>query len=88
MWNINEDAYWEHVREEREAPSKYADPYQEQEYLFLCEEIEKLEEKYGCSMDKLCEGDLEDIVHEMRGIIPESASYDSGFECIVYRFYA
>lgn len=88
MWLIpNEDEYWERVREQREAPSKYAKPYLEQEYLFLDDEIEELEEKYGCSMEELYEGDLEDIVLEMKGIVPESASYDSGMTCIVYKFY-
>lgn len=87
MWHIDEDAYWERVREEREAPSKYAEPYLEREYLFLDDEIEGLEEKYGCSLEELYEGDLEDIVLEMRGIVPESAEYDSSSLCIVYRFY-
>lgn len=88
MWMIpNEDEYWERVREEREAPSKYAEPYLEEETLFLDEEIEEIERKYGCSMEELYEGDLEDIVQEMRGIVPESARYDSSFECIVYKFY-
>lgn len=88
MWMIpNEDEYWERVREERGAPSKYAEPYLEEETLFLDDEIEQLEEKYGCSMGELYEGDLEDIVQEMRGIVPESARYDGCLECIVYKFY-
>ena len=88
MWMIpNEDEYLERVREELEAPSKYAEPYLEEETLFLDEEIEQLEEKYGCRMEELYEGDLEEIVLEMRGIVPETARYDSCFDCIVYKYY-
>lgn len=86
MCFIDEDAYWERVREYQEA-QKCNEPYLEEETLFLDEEIEEIERKYGCPMEELYEGDLDDIVQEMRGIVPEYARYDSSFECIVFKFY-
>ena len=83
MWLIpNEDEYWERVRESLEAPRK-----SEEGTLFLDDDIEELEKKYGCSIEKLYEGDLEEIVLEKEGIVPESARYDPQFDCIVYKYY-
>lgn len=56
MWLIpNEDEYWEHVRESLEAPRKNEEPYLEEGTLFLDDEIEELEKKYGCSIEELYE---------------------------------
>ena len=58
VWLIpNEDEYWEHVRESLEAPRKNEEPYLEEGTLFLDDEIEELEKKYGCSIEELYEGD-------------------------------
>lgn len=52
MWLIpNEDEYWERVRESLEAPRKSEEPYLEEGTLFLDDEIEELEKKYGCSIE-------------------------------------
>lgn len=45
MWGINEDEYWERVRESLEAPRKNEEPYLEEGTLFLDDEIEELEKK-------------------------------------------
>lgn len=66
MWGINEDEYWERVRESLEAPRKNEEPYLEEGTLFLDDEIEELEKKYGCSIGELYEGDLEEIVLKKR----------------------
>lgn len=88
VWLIpNEDEYWEHVRESLEAPRKNEEPYLEEGTLFLDDEIEELEKKYGCSIEELYEGDLEEIVLEKEGIVPESARYDPQFDCIVFKYY-
>ena len=87
LFNEDEDEYWEHVRESLEAPRKNEEPYLEEGTLFLDDEIEELEKKYGCSIEELYEGDLEEIVLEKEGIVPESARYDPQFDCIVFKYY-
>lgn len=88
MWLIpNEDEYWERVRESLEAPRKSEEPYLKEGTLFLDDDIEELEKKYGCSIEELYEGDLEEIVLKKEGIVPESARYDPQFDCIVFKYY-
>ena len=72
MWLIpNEDEYWEGVRESLEAPRKSEEPYLKEGTLFLDDDIEELEK----------------IVLEKEGIVPESARYDPQFDCIVFKYY-
>ena len=76
VWGINEDEYWERVRESLEAPRKNEEPYLEEGTLFLDDDI-----------GELYEGDLEEIVLKKEGIVPESARYDPQFDCIVFKYY-
>lgn len=93
MWDIpNEDAYWERRREEWENPEIFRRKSQwdedEREYengsLFLDEEIEGIEAKRGFPMEELCEGDLLEILEELKGIIAERASWNEAFDAIDY----
>lgn len=87
MYGIpNEDEYWENVRERMEAPSRFYEPEPVLETVYLDEEIDELEAEYGCPMDELTEGDLQDIVERLTGILPDSASYDSAYIGINYRY--
>ena len=70
MWNIpDEDEYWERRREEFENPPRRRSQWDDEEppplredYLFLDEEQEELESKYGCPMVELDEDELLEIV--------------------------
>ena len=53
----------------------------------LTDAKEELEKKYGCSIEELYEGDLEEIVLEKEGTVAESARYDPQFDCIVFKYY-
>ena len=91
MWGIpfDEDAYWERRREEYENPRRYADeePEPVRDTLYLDEEIDDIEEKYGCSMVQLDEDDLLEIVKEFLGIDAEEAQWDEQFQGIEYRYF-
>lgn len=85
---MNEDAYWENVREELERPRRklWDDdfPNYERKSLYLDDEIEEIEIKKGCSMTELYEDDLLDIVEEMEGVEADSAVWDEGYQSIDY----
>lgn len=89
MFGFNEDEYWEHRREELENPrSRYRGWDEEPEYrtgtLFLDEEIEEIEAKRGYPMEELLEGDLLEILEEIKGIVAETAIWRSGWDAIDY----
>lgn len=89
MWSIpNEDEYWERRLEEREKPKAWDEnePVYEDGNLFLDEEIEEIEKERGYSMEELYEGDLLEIVEEQKGIVADSAEWNSNCECIEYRY--
>ena len=87
---MNEDAYWENVREELELERprrKLWDddfPNYERKSLYLDDEIEEIEIKKGCFMTELYEGDLLDIVEEMEGVEADLAVWDENYQSIVY----
>lgn len=82
MWNIpDEDEYWERRREEYENPPRRRSQWDDEEppplredYLFLDEEQEELESKYGCPMVELDEDELFEIVEQFVKLTPESAN--------------
>ena len=94
MWGIpfDEDAYWELRREEWENPDLFRrksswdedEPEYETGSVFLDEEIEEIEKKRGFPMKELYEGDLLEILEELRGIIAEKASWNEAFDAIDY----
>lgn len=93
MWDIpNEDEYWERRREEWENPELFRkkNPWDEDEpiyetgSLFLDEEIEEIEAERGFPMKELYEGDLLEILEEIKGIIAEKASWNAAFDAIDY----
>lgn len=93
MWNIpNEDEYWERRREEWENPELFRkkNPWDEDEpiyetgSLFLDEEIKEIEAERGFPMKELYEGDLLEILEEIKGIIAEKASWNAAFAAIDY----
>lgn len=87
MYGIpGEDEYWERVRERLEAPSRYYEPEPVRDSLYLDDELDLLEEKYGCGMAELPEGDLLDLVEEKTGICADGARWDGRFECIEYTY--
>lgn len=87
MYGIpGEDEYWEKVRERLEAQNPYYDPEPEEGNIFVDEELDELEEKYGCSMSDLGESDLKEIVESMTGISPETVKWDGKFLCISYTY--
>ncbi|MDO4649352.1 MAG: hypothetical protein Q4B26_11950 [Eubacteriales bacterium] len=95
MWlSVNEDDYWERRREEWENQRAFRrrsewdeeEKETEREYLFLDEEEDEIEEKLGYPMNELCEGDLLDIVEDMKGIEAESAEWDGNSHAIVYTY--
>lgn len=89
MWSIpNEDEYWERRREELEKPKAWDEyePVYEDGNLFLDEEIEEIEKERGYSMEELYEGDLLEIMEEQKGIVADSAEWNSNCECIEYRY--
>lgn len=83
-----EDEYWERRREEREKPKAWDEnePVYEDGNLFLDEEIEEIEKERGYSMEELYEGDLLEIVEKQKGIVADSAEWNSNCECIEYRY--
>lgn len=85
---FDEDAYWERRREEYENPKHVPDwkPEPEREWLFLDDELDDLEEEYGCGLHELPEGDLSEIVEKMTGIYPETAKYDPRMYGIEYEY--
>lgn len=91
---FDEDAYWERVREERENPRRGRHGWEEDEEppkpesdtLFLDEEIEELENRYGCGMKELYEGDLIEIVEEFKNIIPITAEWNEQWQGIDYKY--
>ena len=91
---INEDEYWERKREEWENPKAFRkrNPWDEEEpiyedgTIFLDEEIEEIEKKRGWPMAELYEGDLLEIVQEMRGIEGEEATWNESMDAIEYRY--
>ena len=88
MYGIpNEDEYWERVRECLEAPRIHQAPEMERGTLFLDEELDVLEEHYGCSMEDLGECDLLEVVEEYTGVYPEGAEWDGSFGCITYKYF-
>ena len=95
MWRIplgGEDAYWVRCREERENSELFKrkslwneeEPEYEIGTVFLDEEIEEIEKKRGFPMKELYEGDLLEILEELKGIIAENASWDETFDAIDY----
>ena len=84
MWNIpDEDEYWERRREEFENPPRRRSQWDDEEppplredYLFLDEEQEELESKYGCPMVELDEDELLEIVEQFVKLTPESAKWE------------
>lgn len=93
MHGIDEDTYWERRREEWENPKAFRrrNPWEEDEpvyrsgTLYLDEEIEEIEAKRGYPMSELYEGDLLEILEELKGIVAESAVWVSGFDAIDYK---
>lgn len=61
---VDEDAYWERVREALENPRRPPDwePEPESDWLWLDEEADGIEAEYDCRMQDLPEGDLMDIL--------------------------
>lgn len=90
-WDVNEDAYWEHVREDREnAYTSYRDGgiRHQDGKLYLDEELDEIEEERGWPIEELTEGDLLEIVEEYLGVQAESAQWDERFMCIDYSYIA
>ncbi|MCC8066809.1 MAG: hypothetical protein LIO94_06880 [Clostridiales bacterium] len=91
---MGEDAYWERRREEFENPRAFHRRSQweddEPEYaegsLFLDEEIEDIEAEKGYPMAELDEGDLLDIVEDIKGIEADSAVWNVWYSCIDYKY--
>lgn len=85
---LDEDEYWERRREEWEQPkaSDEDELVYEDGNLFLDEEIEEIEKERGYPMEELYEGDLLEIVEEQKGIVADSAEWNSNCECIEYRY--
>ena len=95
MWGIpfDEDAYWERRREEWENPKAFRrrnqweedEPVYKSGTVYLDEEIEEIEAKRGYPMSELYEGDLLEILEELKGIVAESAVWVPGFDAIDYK---
>lgn len=91
---IDEDAYWEHRREEWENPRAFRkrsewdedEPVYESGTLFLDDEIEEIEKKRGWPIEELYEGDLLEIVEELKGIAAEAATWCEKMDAIEYRY--
>lgn len=93
MWNIpDEDEYWERRREEFENPPRRRSQWDDEEpplredYLFLDEEQEELESKYGCPMVELDEDELFEIVEQFVKLTPESAKWEENMQGIKYKY--
>ena len=91
MWGIpfDEDAYWERRREKYENPRRDTDeePEPKRGILFLDDDIDDLEDRYGCTMGQLDEDELLEIVKEFIGIAAEEAEWDEQFLVIEYKYY-
>lgn len=91
---IDEDAYWERRREEWENPRAFRkwsewdedEPVYESGTLFLDDEIDEIEKKRGWPIEELLEGDLLEIVEELKGIVAETAIWCSQMDAIEYRY--
>lgn len=81
---IDEDRYWENVRESLEAEDP--GPHKVQDSLYLDELHEEIESSYGYQVGELYEGDLIEIVEQYTKIIPEEASYDRRYDCIRFAY--
>lgn len=87
MYEPDEDAYWERRREEYENPKRdFEEPRFENDTLFLDDVVDDLEQRFGCMMQELGEPDLEDIVQELTGIIPDRARFNERLLGIDYRY--
>lgn len=86
MYGIpGEDEYWERVREERERVPDGWKPEPERQILSLDDELNDLENEYGCKLEELGEPDIEGIVFRIRGEYPFEAEYDPAFIAIFYK---
>ena len=56
-----------------------------EDYLFLDEEQEELESKYGCPMVELDEDELLEIVEQFVKLTPESAKWEENMQGIKYK---
>lgn len=91
MFSIpNEDAYWEWLREKWESKSTDLDSLSEDEpicesgYVFLDDETDEIEAERGFPMEELYEGDLLEILEEMKGISAETAVWNPSRGAIEY----
>ena len=82
---INEDVYWENIREGLE--SEDPGPYKVRDSLYLDELHEEIESSYGFPVEELYEADLMEIVEQYQKIYPEEARYDRQFDCIAYTYF-
>lgn len=82
---IDEDKYWENVREGLE--SQDPGPYEADGNLFLDDLHEEIESSYGYPVEELYEGDLMEIVEKYQDIFPKTARYDRQFDCISYTYF-
>lgn len=95
MWNrsFDEDAYWERRREEWENPDLFRrkspwdenEPVYESGTVFLDGQIDEIEAKRGYPMKELYEGDLLEILEELKGIQAEDAEWNEQWQSIDYR---
>ena len=84
MWYPDEDAFWERVREQRERLPKDWTPDPERRILVLEDDIDMLENEYGCELTEVSEDNLYDIVYRLCGDTPVRVEYDSQFLAIFY----
>lgn len=91
MWGIpfDEDAYWERRREEYENPKMEPEDNLEliSDSIYLDEEVDGIEAKYGCPVKSLQEDELLDIIEEFRGIAAEEAVWNEQFQGIDFKYY-
>lgn len=91
---LDEDKYWENVREEHDNQHRYCSLYGyedeetiiESKCLSLDEELEDIEKEYQCSIEEMSEGDLQEIVEKLKGIETLSAKWNREFQCIDYEY--
>lgn len=91
--DVDEDGYWENYREEYEHgfrprsewDAMDAGPEYEDDWLFLDEEQEDLEKKYGYPMKELDEDDLLEIVKKFLDVEAETAEWKESMFGIKYR---
>ena len=73
MWNYpDEDAFWESRRVEMESMFYSTENEPEEKSIYVDEELDELEAKYGCSMDELPEGDMDEMTKEILNFFEES----------------